>query len=90
MNAERRKALNSIKSLGSQVEQLIEQMKSALVEVQEAEQDAFDNLPESFQNGERGEKAQAAIDAISNADSDLDDIVTSLENFANYVDEASE
>jgi hypothetical protein len=90
MNDARRKQLKAIKTLGSQVEQLIEEMKSALVEVQEAEQDAYDNMPESFQNGERGEKAQAAIDAISNADSDLDDMVTSLENFANYVDEASE
>lgn len=90
MNNDRRKQLTAIKVLGSQIETLIEQMRSALNEVQEAEQGAFDNLPEGFQNGERGEKSQAAIDAISNADSDLDDLVSSLETFAENLEEASE
>jgi len=90
MNKERRKQIEAIKGLGSQIETLLEEMKSAVVAVQEAEQEAFDNLPEAIQYGERGDKAQTAIDALGNADSELDDIVTSLENFATYLDDASE
>ena len=33
--------------------------------MRDEEQDAFDNMPESFQNGERGEAMTEAIDKLS-------------------------
>jgi hypothetical protein len=49
MNAELRKDL--VKALS-----LIEEAKSIIEGVKDAEQEAFDNMPEGLQNGERGEK----------------------------------
>lgn len=53
MNAERRKRLQEAEAI--------------LVSVLNDEQDAFDNLPEAFQEGERGEAIQQAIDALEQA-----------------------
>lgn len=40
---------------------LIETLKGELEAILDEEQEAFENLPESFQNSERGEQMQAAI-----------------------------
>lgn len=52
----------------------IEEAKGILESVRDEEQEAYDNMPENFQNGERGEKSQAAIDALENAISELEGI----------------
>ena len=60
MNATRRKQL--------------QQVKQDLRNIIEDEQSAYDNLPESFQNGERGENMQSAIDSMESAMSELDEV----------------
>jgi hypothetical protein len=40
--------------------------------IRDEEQDAFDNLPENFQNSERGEDLQSGIDALEEACSALE------------------
>jgi len=72
MNNARRKELSALISE-------IEDVRSRLETVKEEEQEAYDNLPESLQDGERGEQMQAAIDAMENADSLLDDLIGSIE-----------
>ncbi len=54
MNNPRRKALNKIKDQ-------IEDLKMAIEEVLEEEQEAFDNIPENLEGSERYEKAEDAI-----------------------------
>lgn len=44
-----------------------------LGELRDEEQDYFDNMPEGLQGGEKGEKAQAAIDAMENVTGLLED-----------------
>lgn len=72
MNDERRKKLSAILST-------IEQAKADLEEIKDAEQEAYDAIPESLQSGERGEKGQAAIDALESADSSLDEVIGYIE-----------
>ena len=48
-------------------------------EVLSEEQDSFDNLPESFQYSERGEKMEDNISDMENAVSNIDDIIELLE-----------
>lgn len=48
----------------------------------DAEQEYFDNMPESFQNGEKGEIANYAIDNLENALSYLGEVVSHLEEAA--------
>lgn len=60
MNAARRKKL--------------EEIKADLACLLEAEQTAHDNLPESIQAGERGDKMQETSDALQNAIDELEAI----------------
>jgi hypothetical protein len=76
MNNPRRKALNKIK-------EQIEDLRMALEELLDEEQSAFDNMPESLQYSERGEKMEEGIsaleDAVSNLEEATDNIDTAIE-----------
>lgn len=72
MNKQRRKKLEEALNL-------IDQAKDILEEVKDEEQDAFDNLPENFQNGERGEEMQNYIEMLDEAYGYLDDANSVIE-----------
>lgn len=76
MNKERRDRLSKVLST-------IEEAKAEIEAIRDEEQETFDNMPESFQNGERGEKAQAAVDAMESA-------VSSAEEIESYIETAME
>lgn len=73
MNNARRAAIRSI------IEKL-EALNDEIQEVLGEEQDYYDNMPESFQSGDKGEVAQNAISNLESAD--LNDIISSLESAA--------
>ena len=64
MNKARRKVLDELY-------QKIDEIRSDLQMIMDEEQEAFDNLPESLQNGEKGNMMQSAIDQMSEADEAL-------------------
>lgn len=76
MNNPRRKALDEIK-------EQVEELRMALAELLEEEQDAFDNMPEGLQCSERGEKMEDGIsaleDAVGNLEECIDNIDTAIE-----------
>jgi exonuclease VII small subunit len=71
MNKTRRKNIEEIL-------QALEDSMSELVTERDDEQEYFDNMPESFQGSERGEKSENAIssltDLIDNMESGIADI----------------
>lgn len=71
MNNDRR---NRIRKLISQLEDIRDEIENILSE----EQEAFDNMPEGFQESERGEKMQEAINYLENIE--ISDIIGNLEN----------
>lgn len=71
MNKVRRKNLATI------IETL-EAMKSSLEDVRDEEESAFDNLPESIQESERGETMQEIVDALYDACDSLEETIDSL------------
>lgn len=71
MNKVRRKRL-------AEAIDLINQAKGILEEVKDEEQEAYDNLPESFQYGERGEQMQEYIDSMNEAYENLDEMENTL------------
>lgn len=71
MNAERRKQLDKANGL-------IDEAKTILETVQEEEQTAYDNMPDSFRDGDRGEKAQASIDALTEAVDHCDNVIEQI------------
>ena len=73
MNAKRRKEI--LKAIV-----LIEQAKDILEYVAEEEQEAFDNLPESLQYSERGDRMQEIADGINDVCRELEDQISNLED----------
>ena len=69
MNKSRRATLTMIANA-------LEELKSRLETVRDEEQDAFDNMPESLQESERGEAMQEMIDNIDYANDSLDDVIS--------------
>lgn len=67
MNRIRRKELQDIMDL-------MAQLRDRLESVMDEEQEAFDNLPESIQYGEQGEKMENAIDCMQTALDSMDEI----------------
>lgn len=76
MNNARRKSLIAAVELLNQAQSIIE-------ECRDEEQEYYDNMPESFQNGERGEAALAAIDMMESALSEIEGAVSSAEEASN-------
>ena len=72
MNKARRNQLAEIKEKLSELRDMID---TVLAE----EQEAYDNLPESLQESERGEAMQTAIDAMESAIESCEEAESSLE-----------
>jgi exonuclease VII small subunit len=70
MNKDRRKSLAEALALIDQAEALLQQASEAVDEVRDEEQEAFDNLPESLQDGERGQQMQEAVSSLESVDFD--------------------
>lgn len=72
MNNQRRKLLNKY---ADDARELSANIQAVLDE----EQEAFDNMPESLQESERGEQSQNAIGTLENSVSLLDEVTSELE-----------
>lgn len=73
MNAERRKKLEAIKERLTTLMGDASSLGDELAELRDEEQDYFDNMPENLQAGDRGQKAEAAINAMENVAGLLED-----------------
>ncbi len=67
MNKERRRALDGLLSV-------LETKRDELRSLCDEEQEAFDNLPESLQAGERGQAMETGIEAIEDAIDQLEEV----------------
>ena len=65
----------------SKLQEQLQDIMSALDEIRNEEQEAYDNMPESIQYGERGD---AMTDAIDN----MDEAASLLEDIDSYLDDA--
>ena len=75
MNKERRKRIR-------EAMEALDTAHDILIEVFDEEQEAFDNLPEGIQNGERGEQMSGYIETLAEQDSALEDIICYLTEIA--------
>ena len=65
MNQQRRTKLKKARGLVSEAKEIVES-------VRDEEQEAYDNLPESIMDSERGERMEEAIDLLDSAVSNLE------------------
>ena len=78
MNKVRRKELTDLLEKFESIQSLLLDLKDGLQSVRDEEQDAFDNMPESLQESERGEKMNTAIDALDEAISYIEDDISDV------------
>lgn len=74
MNKERRKRLEDLMGQLSTIKDEIEELR-------DAEQDAFDNLPESLQAGERGEQMEGNAEILD----DVADLLAQIDESLNEI-----
>lgn len=55
-------------------------LRDMIDNLKDDEEFAYDNMPESFQNGDRGDAAQQAISSMEDAISELDDVLANTED----------
>jgi hypothetical protein len=72
MNKQRRKEIAALRAR-------LEDIKSEIETLQEAERDAFDNMPESLQASDKGQQSEAAADALSEAVDAIDGAIMAME-----------
>lgn len=72
MNKQRRKKLEKAFAMIGEVKDILEEVKSE-------EEEAYENMPESFQDGERGEEMQGYIEMIDEAYGYLEDAESVVE-----------
>lgn len=73
MNKERKEELY-------EVVECLEEASSALQEVRDEEQDAYDDLSEGLQCSRTGESIQNAIDEMEAIDTDIQNVITRVNN----------
>ena len=87
MNDTRRKELAEIRS---RIELALGELSNAKDELEgviNAEHEAFDNMPESLQQADRGQTMEEGINTLEDASSTLDDLISSIEDILGQIDE---
>lgn len=84
MNNTRRKEIDKAIALIEALKGQIEEAVSAIETIKDEEEEYKDNMPESLQSSERYETADAAVSALEEAlspleDIDLDEVISNLE-----------
>ena len=73
MNQKRRNAIRKATlDFEAKLEALLSEYRETLESVLDEEQEAYDNMPESIQDSERGEESYNAIDALESTIGELD------------------
>lgn len=78
--------LSTVQASQSVAESLVDEMESVCCD----EQDYFDSMPEGLQGSEKGELAQSAIDALTEANSLADSVTTLLEDIESVISKLEE
>jgi len=70
MNKDRRKRIGDVLEILRAID---------LESIKDEEQDAFDNMPESLQQGDRGQDAETAISNLEEAINSIESAISALE-----------
>lgn len=73
MNQSRRNQTWKIQEELRDISEKIEQLR-------EEESEAYENMPESLQESERGEKSMRAVDILDEAKGQMDDVLSTLDD----------
>lgn len=83
MNKEKRKAIKENNKKIEFVIDILNKYKEEIELIQSDEEEAYNNLPEGFQDGLRGQDMQDAIDEIEEMIDEIEDIIERLSEVKN-------
>lgn len=73
MNRSRRRRIqDAVERYLERLEELRDDLVNELTEIRDEEEEAYENMPESMQYGEKGDQMTECIEALEDAISDLD------------------
>jgi uncharacterized coiled-coil DUF342 family protein len=72
MNKERREKIE-------QLSLQLDDIRDEISQLSETEQECYDNLPESFQYSEKGDRMQEIIESLNSAVDSIDEAISSLD-----------
>lgn len=87
MNRERRKELSKAIDLLGEAKSKIEEAKEKVDTCKSEEEEAYDCLPESMQEGEKGDTMQENINGLDEAFSNIEDMPDTIEETINLIQE---
>lgn len=90
MNNARRKELKRAVALAEEVKVNLDLIEEILGTCSEEEQECFDNLPESLQDGDKGGMMQEAIECLDDAVSDIGGIRDDVDSLIDKIEDAIE
>lgn len=90
MNNTRRKEIARIRGQLEELSALLIELHGDIDNILSEEQEAFDALPESLQDGERGQTMQTALDNLQSALDEADTLTSAVDDCANYLEEAAQ
>lgn len=79
MNQNRRKALSEAMQVLEVCKTSLDDAKALIETARDEEQEFFDNMPESFQQADKGQAAEAAVESLDNAISSIEEAVDHIE-----------
>lgn len=80
MNKDRRKALQEAIAQLETAKSCLEEATSLIETAKDEEQEYFDNMPESFQQGDKGQAAEAAVSELEEAIQNIEDCIEHVDN----------
>jgi chromosome segregation ATPase len=87
MNRETRKQLKQLNEKLTEIEtdfellkEKVDEIRSDVESIRDEEQDKYDNMPESIQQGEKGDTMQEGIDSLDDLYNELDSLYDELDN----------
>lgn len=84
MNNQRRKEVKKLSKRVDDLLSLAEILRDDIESVKMDEDEAYDNLPESFKYGDQGEEMEQNVEHLDDAFSSLDDVCYSLNEAVEY------
>ena len=88
MNKLRRKAISEIISDLQELGSTIDSRKDRITEIRDEEQETYDNMPQSFQDGEKGDAVETAVSEMDEVLCALDEL--DIETLVGHMETASE
>jgi len=86
MNKQRRKELRALRDRWEKIKTDMLALKDDLEQVKDAEDEAYNNLPDSVRDGDKGSQMSEFVDAMTNACDALEDCAENGVDFDNMYD----